>query len=220
VIDTIVFADEVSALLKGKFANLPKQEKAAAFDYAFNEVANEWHIQGASRCALKSTVGTILSKRPRKARAQTEVTTTTHDLPSFEVLESDNRSYVIFRATGPSPSLFRFIPKGWTTYQGTPGKILLAHACIFAKTFFEQCATRASAARITKLEASKTHLSLVLDGSFEMHFIKGKRGVCASVTKLRVPCKQKDIPRELLCTAREIATTYFKDVDTLPLHLE
>lgn len=221
MIDKIVFADKVSALLKGKYARLPREERAAAFDYAFNEVADAMHVTGDARYALKSEVGKILSQRPRKKRAL--LGSCAQPLPSFKVIESDNRSYVVFRTEGPSPSTFRFIPKGWTTYEGTPGKILLEHAVVFAKTFFAKCAEksmRKTSAHIVQLEASATHLSLVLDELFEISFTEGKKGVSASVTKLRAPCKQKDVPRELLREARGIATTYFKDNRTLPLQFE
>jgi hypothetical protein len=220
VIDKMVFADKVGALLKGKYANLPKQERAAAFSYAFNEVADTMHIRGDARCTLKGEVGKILSKRPRKKRIKT--TGNKQPLPSFEVIESDNRSYVIFQTKESSPSRFRFIPAGWTMRPNNTGEVLMNTARVFAKTFFAECAktVRKTPVRIVQREASTVHLSLILDGLFEVYFVEGKRGVNASVTKLRTPCKQKDVPHELLREARGIATAYFKSIGTVPLRFE
>lgn len=220
MVDEIAFADEVSALLKGKYADLPKGERGAAFDRAFNEIANAWHIRGESRSTLKSSVGKILAKRPRKKVGGTRTAKNVQALPSFEVVESDEHTYVIFETKELSPSRFRFIPDGWTIRPNNVSEVLMNRAREFAKTFFAKCAeksTRETSAHIVKLEASATHLSLVLDGLFEISFVEGKKGVCASVTKLRTPCKQKDVPRELLREARGIATTYFKGNRTLPL---
>ena len=227
MIDASAFADEVSTLLKGKFHrdNMPETERKTAFDHAFNEVADKHHILGIARGALKQEVGSILAKRPRKTGVKKEQEHTAKTPAQFTVIASKEESVEFISKDKIS---FKFGKRDdgisfLRVYSGThhPTMQLLKEAEGFAKAHFaaHQAPTPQKPAPIIQMEASPSHLLLVLDGAFEALFAPGKKYVKASVTKLRAPCLQKDVPPELMEKARAIAVQYFKGASTLPLDL-
>ncbi len=138
IIDEVAFADQVSALLKGKYArkNLSKHEWNSAFNFAFNEVADKHLVRGEAREALKERIGSELGSRPRKKRVMGEKA----PLPftCFTVTEGNNNT-VSFTGAGAS---FRFIyhkeKVEWVAREGFPATHIINEAERFAKEFFAQ----------------------------------------------------------------------------------
>lgn len=106
----------------------------------------------------------------------------------------------------------------WGVYNSAIGKILASRP----RKHGLQKNTRPpmKTARIVKIEASPKHLSLVLDGKYEVLFTPtDKGGVSASTTCLRKPCKQSHVPQDLLADARAIAKRHFAGNKNLELDL-
>jgi len=138
IIDEVAFADQVSALLKGKYSrkNLPKDTWGSAFDFAFNEVADKHLVRGEAREALKERIGSELGSRPKKKRSKGE--TTSRPSTTFTVMESTSNT-LSFRGAGAS---FRFIHHKekveWVAREGFPAAHVIKDAEQFAKEFFAQ----------------------------------------------------------------------------------
>lgn len=229
MLDTIILADEVSALLKGKFHrnNVPEAEREAAYSNAFNEIADKHHILGSARGTLKSEIGSILAKRPRKTRKKRNVPTPKKNAifcifsSNVHSVEFSSKEGITFKFGKNNDAIVLF------SYSGThqPGEKLKEEAARCAEEFFTKNEAppprkkRPSKERILQVESSPMHLLLVIDDTYEACFAPGKKGVTASITKLKTPCRQRDVPLELMKKARGIATAHFRDVKTLPLDL-
>lgn len=233
MLDAHILADEVSHLLSTTYAKTEAKDKP--FNLAFTEIANKHHILGESRGTLKSEIGGILGKRPRKPRLIKEELSSEKKEAPFRILKSNgdtvefiSEDKITFKfgkdLSGDAISLCN---------SGTchPSPSTMKAAKIFAGNFFatqqapkkqgkEKVSKKQNVVPIVKIESSSTHLILVIDGMFEAFFTLGKKGVVASVTKLRTPCRQKDVPSELMKIARGNAVTHFKGVETLPLKFE
>ena len=214
--DKIVFADEVSALLKGKYAH----EKAAAFDHSFNEVANIYKVDGHDRATLKSEIGKLLSKRPRTYKGKPSQNVLPQKT-AFEVIEYDEHLFVVFKTKERCPTTLKFERNGtavlWTRWEGAVGMNLLRDARLFAEDFFAACDHKRSRTAIVTLGSSDEHILLRLNGQYEACFRRGKRGLVASVTRGDAHCTHKEVPAELMQSARGIAMQHFKNTGTLPL---
>lgn len=230
MLDAHILADEVSHLLSTTYAETETKDKP--FNLAFTEIANKHHVLGESRGTLKSEIGGILGKRPRKLQVKKKV--------------SPTKTEVQFRVLKSSTDIVEFISEDRITFKygkGENGKAVslcnggACHpsedtkkaATAFANDFFAVKAVKPAPKKsrkkkvpkkgppIVKIESSHSHILLVINGIFEACFTRGKKYVIASVKKLGVPCKQKDVPPDLMKIARGNALTHFKSVGTLPL---
>lgn len=233
MLDAYILADEVSHLLSTTYSETKAKDKP--FNLAFTEIANRHHVLGESRGALKSEIGGILSKRPRKPRVMKGVSPLTKTEESFRILKSDvnmvefiSNDKITFKyAKGENGNAVSLCNGG----ACHPSEDTKRAATTFANEFFalkvslsapkkprkKKVSKKQKTTPIVKIESSDTHLLLVIDGIFEACFSPGKKGVIASVTKLRTPCRQKDVPSKLMKIARGNAITHFKGAGTLPL---
>ena len=224
MLDKDIIADEISLLLKTKYVNTRKEDKP--FDLAFTEIADKHHIMGNARGTLKSEIGTILAKRPRKPKAKkksapakkTEVQfcVMTRNAHMVEFVSRDRLTFRFLKNLNGSAELL--------SYSGAhlPSALLRKAAEVFAKEFFQNRATwitrdTPKPEAIVKKESSATRLVLMINNTFEALFVPTDSSIAAHITRGGETVRQKDVPSELMKKARAVAITYFRGASTLPL---
>ncbi len=221
MLDVYILADEVSHLLNTKYANTKKED--IPFNLAFTEIADKYHVKGDARGILKSEIGSILAKRPRKSRSKKKEFVA--KVPTFFCVSiSDTRSVEFF---SKHRIMFRFgkdkngVPALFS-YSGArqPSETLKKEAGEFATYFFANALAQAQvlgARGIILKESSTTHVRLLIDNTFSALFVPTDKSATAHITQGGVIVRQKDVPPELMKKARAIALTHFKGAGSLPL---
>lgn len=221
MLDKHILADEVSHLLKTKYANTQKEERP--YDLAFTDVADKHHIMGNVRGVLKSEIGSILAKRPRKPRSKDKARKGAPPRTIFCILKADahtveisSQHKVTFKFGKDIKTLLPVCLWHEGAYNASTklGKAALAYAEEFFQIKKEE---KKEPAPLVKKESETTRLILVINGTFEVLFVPTDRSVAAHVTHKGKSVRQKDVPQKLMRQARAIALTHFKNQGTLPL---
>ena len=114
MLDKHIIADEVSHLLKTKYKNTPPKD--IPFNLAFTDVADKYHVLGESRGALKSEIGSILGKRPRKAKGKNKLVaeekkyifTTLQTSNTIEFISEDKITFRFGKSAKGIPMLYSY----------------------------------------------------------------------------------------------------------------
>lgn len=216
--DAVKIADQISLLLKTKYAKTPRE--SYPFDLAFIEVMDYYGFTGEERYPLKQHVGQILGKRRRTKKAPSQP----HPKLNFVTIEK-TRGRIILRCPMMGDEItYRRGDDGkvmCVAHTGNPPQIALAQGAEAAESLFDELDRELiRAGTITINERSPALISMVLAEQWSVIARKGVRDIIMNArdTKTGRPVNQSEIPFSLLREARGIAHWFlFRDSATAEL---
>lgn len=218
MLDKIVLADEVSHLLRTKYAGTPSKEKP--FNLAATEVMDKRGVVGEARYLLKQEIGTILQKR-RKGPGTKEFVPRQVPKIKFGVVSMTRSRVVLSCAMMGDEITYVRDTEGKATsgaHKGNPPAIAIQQGAEYAQELFATMDDQAIREESVILgERSDDLVTLSVGNRWKMIACRGVRGsVIAQVTEIISGRKvrQRDVNAPLLLEARAIAKWHFRDSRT------
>lgn len=209
MLDKHVLADEVSHLLKTKYKDTPIKD--IPFNLAFAEVADKYRVLGESRGELKSELGSILGKRPKKRKQGGRKENTEKKQYSFSMLHVSNtiefisKDGITFKfGQNSNDSVVLYSHSG--SFQ--PSQSLKDAAQKFAIESFQLLPKKQARIKLVKKDTLYVHL--LIDDKFNVVLTNSDAGnIIARVSTDTGHCSQSYVPSDLLMQAKTIAKQHF-----------